>query len=80
LRLWLTPGPRRAKRETEPSSEVCSSTALKSVAVPFRNATWLSAAQGFDALATTPEDSASRVKLELARWAKVIHDAKIEPQ
>jgi tripartite-type tricarboxylate transporter receptor subunit TctC len=35
---------------------------------------------GFDPLASTPEQSAARVKEELARWAKVIRDAKIEPQ
>jgi tripartite-type tricarboxylate transporter receptor subunit TctC len=35
---------------------------------------------GFDPLASTPEQSAVRVKEELARWAKVIRDAKIEPQ
>jgi tripartite-type tricarboxylate transporter receptor subunit TctC len=33
---------------------------------------------GFDPLASTPEDSAVRVRQELARWAKVIRDAKIE--
>jgi tripartite-type tricarboxylate transporter receptor subunit TctC len=38
------------------------------------------AALGFDPLASTPEQSAARVKQELARWAKVIRDAKIEPQ
>jgi tripartite-type tricarboxylate transporter receptor subunit TctC len=35
---------------------------------------------GFDPLVSTPEQSAVRVKEELARWAKVIRDAKIEPQ
>jgi tripartite-type tricarboxylate transporter receptor subunit TctC len=35
---------------------------------------------GFDPLASTPEQSTVRVKEELARWAKVIRDAKIEPQ
>jgi tripartite-type tricarboxylate transporter receptor subunit TctC len=35
---------------------------------------------GFDPLASTPEQSAVQVKEELARWAKVIRDAKIEPQ
>jgi tripartite-type tricarboxylate transporter receptor subunit TctC len=50
----------------------------KIVALPEMQQTL--ATQGFDALATTPEESAARVKLELVRWAKVIHDAKIEPQ
>jgi tripartite-type tricarboxylate transporter receptor subunit TctC len=33
---------------------------------------------GFEPLASTPEASAVRVREELARWAKVIRDAKIE--
>jgi tripartite-type tricarboxylate transporter receptor subunit TctC len=35
---------------------------------------------GFTALASTPEDSLARVKQELARWGRVIRDAKIETQ
>jgi tripartite-type tricarboxylate transporter receptor subunit TctC len=35
------------------------------------------AAFGFDAVAGTPEDSAARIRQELARWAKLIRDAKI---
>jgi tripartite-type tricarboxylate transporter receptor subunit TctC len=35
---------------------------------------------GFSALASTPEASIARVKRELARWAKVVRDAKIEAQ
>jgi tripartite-type tricarboxylate transporter receptor subunit TctC len=37
-------------------------------------------ALGFDPVAGTPEASAARIKEELARWAKVIRDAKIEQQ
>jgi tripartite-type tricarboxylate transporter receptor subunit TctC len=35
---------------------------------------------GFTPLASTPEQSLARVKQELARWGKVIRDAKIEAQ
>ncbi len=35
---------------------------------------------GFDPLVSTPEQSTARIRQELTRWAKVIHDAKIEPQ
>ena len=37
-------------------------------------------ALGFNPLASTPEESAVRITRELARWAKVIRDAKIEAQ
>ena len=33
---------------------------------------------GFSPLATTPEESAQRIKDEVARWAKVIKDANIQ--
>jgi tripartite-type tricarboxylate transporter receptor subunit TctC len=35
---------------------------------------------GFDAVANTPEDYATRIKTELAKWAKVIRDANIKPE
>jgi tripartite-type tricarboxylate transporter receptor subunit TctC len=35
---------------------------------------------GFSPLASTPEDSFARIKQELARWGRVIRDAKIETQ
>jgi tripartite-type tricarboxylate transporter receptor subunit TctC len=35
---------------------------------------------GFEPLASTPVDSAARIRQELSRWAKVIRDAKIAPQ
>jgi tripartite-type tricarboxylate transporter receptor subunit TctC len=35
---------------------------------------------GFDPVGTSPEQSAARIKQEIPRWAKVIRDAKIEPQ
>jgi tripartite-type tricarboxylate transporter receptor subunit TctC len=35
---------------------------------------------GFEPLASSPDASARRIKEELARWAKVIRDAKIEKQ
>jgi tripartite-type tricarboxylate transporter receptor subunit TctC len=35
---------------------------------------------GFDAMATDPEESATRVKAEIAKWAKVIREANIQRQ
>jgi len=35
---------------------------------------------GFEPLASTPSDSAARIRQELARWAKVVRDAKIAVQ
>ncbi|HEY7548092.1 MAG TPA: tripartite tricarboxylate transporter substrate binding protein [Hyphomicrobiaceae bacterium] len=35
---------------------------------------------GFQIVANTPEAFAARIKTELQRWAKVIHDAKIKPE
>jgi tripartite-type tricarboxylate transporter receptor subunit TctC len=35
---------------------------------------------GFNPLVTTPDNSFMRVRRELARWGKVIRDAKIEVQ
>jgi len=35
---------------------------------------------GFEPLASTPADSAARIRQELARWAKVVRDAKIAVQ
>ena len=32
---------------------------------------------GFNALATTPEQSSQRVRAEIAKWAKVITDANL---
>jgi tripartite-type tricarboxylate transporter receptor subunit TctC len=36
-------------------------------------------AMGFDPLATTPDELAERTKAEIARWSKVIRDARIQP-
>ena len=35
---------------------------------------------GFEPLASTPADSATRIRQELSRWAKVVRDAKIAVQ
>jgi tripartite-type tricarboxylate transporter receptor subunit TctC len=35
---------------------------------------------GFTALGSSPEESAVRIKQEIARWARIIHDAQIERQ
>jgi tripartite-type tricarboxylate transporter receptor subunit TctC len=35
---------------------------------------------GFEPLASNPADSMARIRQELARWAKVIRDAKIAEQ
>jgi tripartite-type tricarboxylate transporter receptor subunit TctC len=35
---------------------------------------------GFEQLASTPADSAARIRQELSRWAKVVRDAKIAVQ
>jgi tripartite-type tricarboxylate transporter receptor subunit TctC len=37
-------------------------------------------ALGFRPMSTTPDESAVRIKDEVAKWAKVIHDAHIQEQ
>jgi tripartite-type tricarboxylate transporter receptor subunit TctC len=32
---------------------------------------------GFVPVANTPEEFGERIKVEIARWSKVVHDAKI---
>jgi tripartite-type tricarboxylate transporter receptor subunit TctC len=32
---------------------------------------------GFEVLANTPDEFAARIKVEMAKWGKVIHDAKL---
>jgi tripartite-type tricarboxylate transporter receptor subunit TctC len=38
------------------------------------------AAVGFDAVGSTPAEFDARIKLEIAKWAKVIRDANVRPQ
>ena len=33
---------------------------------------------GFEILANTPDEFAARIKTEMEKWAKVIHDAKLK--
>ena len=33
---------------------------------------------GFEIVANTPDEFAARIKTEMAKWAKVIHDAKLK--
>jgi len=35
---------------------------------------------GFDSVASTPEEFAARIKLEIPKWAKVIRDGNIKPE
>src|SRR5262249_33882202 len=35
---------------------------------------------GFDAVASTPEEFAARIKVEIPKWAKVIRDGNIKPE
>ena len=35
---------------------------------------------GFDSIASTPEEFAARIKLEIPKWAKVIRDGNIKPE
>ena len=35
---------------------------------------------GFQVVANTPEEFAARIKVEMAKWGKVIEDAKIKPE
>jgi tripartite-type tricarboxylate transporter receptor subunit TctC len=37
-------------------------------------------ALGFEPIASTPAEFAARIQAEIAKWAKVIHDANIKPQ
>jgi tripartite-type tricarboxylate transporter receptor subunit TctC len=38
------------------------------------------AALGFEPIASTPAEFAARIQAEIAKWAKVIHDANIKPE
>jgi tripartite-type tricarboxylate transporter receptor subunit TctC len=38
------------------------------------------AAIGFEPVGATPEQSAARIRTEIPRWAKVVHDADIRPE
>ena len=33
---------------------------------------------GFDPIANTPAEFGARIKVEMAKWAKVVHDAKLK--
>ena len=37
-------------------------------------------ALGFETVASTPEEFAARIKLEIPKWGKVIRDANIKPE
>jgi tripartite-type tricarboxylate transporter receptor subunit TctC len=35
---------------------------------------------GFEAVANTPDEFSARIKTEIPKWAKVIHDANIKAE
>jgi hypothetical protein len=35
---------------------------------------------GYETIGGTPDEAAARIKSEVVRWTKIIHDAGIEPQ
>jgi tripartite-type tricarboxylate transporter receptor subunit TctC len=35
---------------------------------------------GFETVASTPEEFAARVRVEIPKWGKVIRDASIKPE
>ena len=66
---------RHARRTSSPSSTQAFNAAASSKDIQEKFS-----ANGFAVEPGTPESLAQRGKVETAKWAKAIHDAKIEPQ
>jgi tripartite-type tricarboxylate transporter receptor subunit TctC len=43
-----------------------------------RGTTVTEAALGYEPITTTPDEFAARIKADIPKWAKVIHDANIK--